>query len=105
VAAFVALWPKADDEDGFHTHYRETHLPIVEDYPGATSVKTFRITGTPRGEEAPFDLVTVVEFDSAEDMKAGLMSDAGSRSAQDAREVAKTYGNVPVLLLAEDFTT
>jgi uncharacterized protein (TIGR02118 family) len=102
MAAFVALWPKPEDVEGFEKRYRETHVPILEEYPGARSVRTIRATGTPRGDDAPFHIVTIVEFDSADDLKGALRSEPGSRSADDAREIASEHGIAPVLLVGAD---
>lgn len=100
---FIALYPQPDDVEGFESHYRDVHMPIVEEWPNVTEATVTRVTGTPRGTEAPYHLVSVVSFDSEEEMREALTSDPGRRSGKDAAEMAQRFGIVPVLMLGEEF--
>ena len=103
MATFVALYPKPEDVEGFEEHYRTTHMPIVQRWPGIKSAKVTRFSSTPRGTEPPFYLMAEVEFASDEEMAAALRSEAGAESAKDAMAMAKQFGTTPTMLLGNDF--
>ncbi|MDQ3538629.1 MAG: EthD family reductase [Actinomycetota bacterium] len=102
MAKFVALYDKPNDVDGFEAHYRSTHLPIVAQWPGVQSMSTTRITGTPRGADAPYYLMLVAEWATDEEMAAALRSEPGMASAKDAKAMAEQFGVTPTMLLGAD---
>jgi uncharacterized protein (TIGR02118 family) len=103
MATFTALYEKPDDVEGFEEHYRTTHLPIVQSYPGVQSVTVTRFSGTPRGQAPAFHLMLVAQFASDEEMAAALRSDAGMASAKDAMAMAERFGVSPTMLLGAEF--
>lgn len=103
MASFLAMYSKPDDVEGFESHYRDTHLPLVDETPGVTGKRAFRGTGTPRGGEAPFHLVTEITFDSDEDLQAALASPEFREVGRDAMAMCQQYGVQATMLLAEDF--
>ncbi len=102
MARFVALYSTPDDPEGFEEHYRSTHVPLVQQWPGVISVSTTRFSGTPRGTDSPFHLMAVIDFASDEEMAAAMRSEAGMATARDAMAMAKDYGTTPTLLLGGD---
>lgn len=103
MAAFFALYPKPDEDvEGFEKHYRDEHMATVADWPNVVSAKVYRVTGTPRGDEAPFHLAFVAEFDSDEALGEAMRSEGMGRSAADARTMLEQWGIAPVMLVAED---
>lgn len=103
MATFVSLYPKPDDVDGWEEHYRSTHIPIVERWPGVQSVRLTRFSSTPRGTDAPYYLMIQVDFATDEEMAAALRSDAGAEAARDAMAMAERFGVKPTMLLGADF--
>ena len=103
MAKFVALYPKPEDVEGFEEHYRTTHIPIVESWPGVQSVRVTRFSGTPRGTDADYHIMVEAEFASDEEMAAALRSEPGAASAQDAMAMAQKFGVKPTMLLGGDF--
>lgn len=103
MAKFVALYTAPDDVEGFEEHYRSTHLPLAEAWPGVTATRVTRFSGTPRGTEAPFHLMFEAEWATDEEMAAALRSEAGMAAAKDAMQMAKDFGVTPTMMLGGDF--
>lgn len=103
MAKFVSLYDKPEDVEGFEKHFRSTHMPIVDQYPGIQALRITRFTSTPRGTEAPFYLMVEVEFPTDEEMAAALRSEPAIESARDAKGMAEQFGVKPTLLLGTDF--
>lgn len=102
MARFIALYPRPDDVDGFEQHMREVHLPLVERWPDADAVTVSRVTGTPRGSDAPYHLVVTVEYVDDDTMRSSLGSEPSREAGRDAMELAQRFDIRPVLLLATD---
>ena len=103
MATFVALYAKPDDVAGFDEHFRNTHLPLVQSWPGATSVRVTRFSATPRDTDAAFYLKCEVEWPTDEEMAAALRSDGGMGAAKDAMVISEQFGVAPTMLLGDDF--
>ena len=104
MAKFVALYAKPDDVEGWEQHYRETHMPLVEQWPDVTSVSVTRFSGTPRGTEAPYHAMAVIEWYSDAEMASALRSEQGMAAAKDAMAMAEKFGSAPTMLLGGDFS-
>jgi uncharacterized protein (TIGR02118 family) len=102
VARFIALYPRPDDVDGFEQHMSEVHLPLVERWPDADAVTVSRVTGTPRGADAPYHLVVTVDYPDDDTMRASLVSEPAREAGKDAMGLAERFDIQPVLLLATD---
>lgn len=105
MASFFALYPEPDDVDGFEEHYRDTHMAMVDDVPGVEDVRTHRVTGTPRGADAPFHVVTEIIFASEDALQEALRSDAFREMGRDAAGMAQNFGTMPVMLLTGPFAS
>lgn len=103
MAKFVSVYEKPENVEGFEEHFRSTHLPIVQSWPGVQSVTVSRFTATPRRQPPAFHLMLVAEFATDEEMAASLRSESGMASAQDAKAMAEQFGVAPTMLLGEDF--
>lgn len=103
MATFVALYPVPDDPEAWEEHYRTTHMPIVQRWPGVQSVRLTRFSSTPRGTAPAFHVMAQIDFATDEEMAAALRSDAGAEAARDAMGMAQTYGSTPTMLLGGDF--
>lgn len=103
MATFTALYSTPDDVDGFDEHYRSTHLPIIESWPGVRTVRVTRFVSTPRGTPAPYHLMAEIDFTTDEEMAAALRSPAGADSARDAKTMAERFGVTATMLLGTPF--
>ena len=103
MATFVALYAKPEDVEGWEEYYRTTHMPLLEQWPNVQSVNVVRFSGTPRGTEAPYHLMAVVEWATDEEMAAALRSEAGMAAAKDAMAMAERFGTPPTMLLGGPF--
>ena len=103
MAKFVALYSRPDDIEGFEEHYRTTHLPIAQSWPGVTRFSVTRFSATPRGTEPAFHLMFEAEWATDEEMAAALRSEAGMAAARDAMAMAETFGVTPTMMLGADF--
>lgn len=103
MAKFVALYEKPEDVEGWEEHFRTTHIPIVQSWPGVTAVRVSRFSGTPRRQPPAYHVMLEAEFATDEEMAAGLRSESGMASAQDAMAMAEKFGVTPVMLLGEEF--
>jgi uncharacterized protein (TIGR02118 family) len=83
----IALYNVPDDPEAFDAHYRDVHSAIVARYPNLRDVRLTKPVGV-AGRDAPFHLMCEMRFDSAADLDAALMSEAGAESARDLRTFA-----------------
>ena len=95
------LYTQPDDVDGFLAYYRDTHIPIAQTLPGIQQTSVSRITGTPRGTEAPYFLKAELTFASSEDLTAALSGDQGMNVSRDAMGMTQQFGCSAEILLAE----
>jgi uncharacterized protein (TIGR02118 family) len=83
----IALYNVPDDPDAFDAHYRDVHTPIVSRYPNLRDLHLSKPAGV-GGRPSPYHLMAEMVFDSAADLDAALMSEAGAKSAKDLRNFA-----------------
>jgi len=83
----IALYDLPEDPDAFDAHYRDVHSPIVARYPNLREVRLTSPVGV-AGRPAPYHLMAEMTFDTAADLEAALMSEAGAASARDLRNFA-----------------
>jgi uncharacterized protein (TIGR02118 family) len=83
----IALYNVPDDPEAFDAHYRDVHAPIVARYPKVRDIRLTKPVGV-AGRAAPYHLLAEMTFDTAADLDAALMSDAGAESARDLRTFA-----------------
>jgi len=85
----TALYNVPDDADAFDAHYRDVHSAIVARYPNLRDVRLTKPVGV-AGRPTPYHLMAEMVFDTAADLDAALMSEAGAASAKDLRNFAGT---------------
>jgi uncharacterized protein (TIGR02118 family) len=83
----IALYNVPEDPEAFDAHYRDVHAGIVARYPNIRDVRLTKPAGV-AGRAAPFHLMAEMSFDTAADLQAALMSEAGAESAKDLRNFA-----------------
>jgi uncharacterized protein (TIGR02118 family) len=103
VASFFAMYSKPEDVEGFERYYREEHMPLAGRTPGLTGSRVARITGTPRGTDAPHHLVAELIFEDDDALRAALAGDHFRAVGKDAMEMCQRFGAQATMMLAEDF--
>ena len=103
MTSFVALFTRADDVEGFEAHYRDTHLPLVAQWPNVSETRVTRMTGTPRGTEPAYQIMAEIRFTSAEGMAEALRSEAMRAAGKDAMEMCQRFGCKATMLLGAEF--
>lgn len=83
----IALYNVPEDPEAFDAHYRDVHAGIVARYPNLRDVRLTKPAGV-GGREAPYHLMAEMIFETAADLEAALMSEAGAASARDLRNFA-----------------
>lgn len=89
MAKLVVLYKKPSDPAAFDAHYASTHAPLAKKIPGLKryEISTGPVT-TPAGD-SPWHLVAVLDFDSADALRAGLASPEGQAAAGDLSNFAQ----------------
>ena len=103
MATFVVLYPPPADPEAWEAHYRTTHMPIIERWPGVQSVRLTRFSSPPRGTPPAYHAMAQIDFATDEEMAAALRSDAGAEAARDAKAMAEDFGSMPSMLLGAEF--
>jgi uncharacterized protein (TIGR02118 family) len=81
-ARFLALYEAPADPEAFDRHYREVHIPLARQLPALRRYTLGGDTAAIRG--APYYLVTELEWDTMEDLRAAFASPEGRATADDA---------------------
>ena len=84
----IALFRQPTDPGAFDAHYRDTHTPLVRQYPGMIDLKVTRLAGL-GGQPPVFYQMAEMSFASRADLDAALSSDAGRASGKDLRSFAQ----------------
>ena len=94
----VNIWLRRKDgmpEDEFRRYWVETHAPIARDgYEFLRSYVVSFVTGAPRGQEAPYDGIAELSWDTREDFAADMKSDAARRGTEDLENFTSSFGLV-----------
>ncbi len=83
----VALYTTPPDPETFDRHYRETHLPLIERWPGLHRIEVGKVTGA-LGGSPPYYLVAEMYFDDDAALRAALRSPEGRASGDDLQSFA-----------------
>jgi uncharacterized protein (TIGR02118 family) len=83
----IALYNVPDDTDAFDAHYRDVHTPIVARYPNLRDMRLTKPAGV-AGRAPAYYLMAEMIFDTAAELDAALVSEAGAQSARDLRNFA-----------------
>ena len=99
----VHIWLRKRDEmsaEEFRSYWEQQHAPIARD--GYANLKGYVVnvvTRVPQGQEAPYDGVAELRWDSREDFSADMKSEAAARATEDL----KTFTSASGLLFVEQF--
>jgi uncharacterized protein (TIGR02118 family) len=94
---FVAhVWLKKKDgmsDEDFRQHWLEKHAPIARDgYEHLRGYVVNLAVGAPKGQEAPFDGVAELTWDSRDDFVADMKSDASQAGSEDLATFTDRFG-------------
>jgi uncharacterized protein (TIGR02118 family) len=90
------VWLKKRDgmsDEEFRAHWLGVHAPIARD--GYEHLKGYVVnlaTGAPKGQDAPFDGVAELTWDSREDFVADMKSDASRAGSEDLAGFTDGFG-------------
>jgi uncharacterized protein (TIGR02118 family) len=81
-ARFLAAYETPADPGAFDRHYREVHIPLLHQLPGLRRCTVSRDVATLHG--APFYLITELDWDTMDDLRAAFATAEGRATAADA---------------------
>ncbi|HLJ46672.1 MAG TPA: EthD family reductase [Bryobacteraceae bacterium] len=88
MAKVVVMYNQPADPAAFDKYYFETHVPIADKIPGLRSGTVNKgPVNAVMGGAAPY-LIAELQFDSMEDLQAGLVSSEGRAAAADLANFA-----------------
>jgi uncharacterized protein (TIGR02118 family) len=102
-ARFLAVYDSPADPEAFDRHYREVHIPLGLRLPGLRSYTVSRDIAALRG--APCYLVTELEWDTMDDLRAAFASPEGRATAADAAHLGELAPVRSMIFTAADAET
>lgn len=81
-ARFLALYDTPADPEAFDRHYRQVHIPLLRRLRGLRRYSVGRDLTALYG--APYYLVTELEWDTMDELRAAFASPEGQATAADA---------------------
>jgi len=94
----VALYKKPQDAEAFDAHYRDVHMPLIQQWPGLQRVEVGRVTGMPGGAEPPYYLIAEMYFADQDALRSAMRSPEGRAAGEDLQSFAP--GLVTMLYVA-----
>jgi uncharacterized protein (TIGR02118 family) len=91
MARLLVLWDTPEDPDRFERHYREVHIPLVKQLPGARRY-TFSRNAVPVRGDDPYYRVAELDFDDMTALRQAFASPAGRATAADVDTLLSTAG-------------
>jgi uncharacterized protein (TIGR02118 family) len=87
VHTLMVLYRPPADRAAFNQYYEQAHLPLAQKIPGIRAARYSLDVAAAEGDAA-FTAVFEADFDSAEDMAAGLASPEGAAAQADVPNFA-----------------
>jgi uncharacterized protein (TIGR02118 family) len=88
-AVMLTLWAKGKDAGAFDNYYVSTHLPMVKKLPGLISYwRSMGPVTTESSQPSPFQMVSVVGFESMTALTAALESSTGGAIVEGLKNFA-----------------
>ncbi|SRR6266511_1596023 len=92
----VHIWMRKKEDmssEDFLEYWLNSHAPIARDgYAGLKGYVVHVVTGAPRDAEIPYDGVAELWWDSRDDFKADMGSDAAKAATDDLANFTRTFG-------------
>ncbi len=95
----IALYRKPEDEEAFLRHYREVHLPLVEQTPNLEKTIINHVSGSPFGE-TDFFMIAEMHFGDKARFDEAMASPENRAAGKDLMSFAK--GIVTLLIVEEE---
>ena len=99
----VHIWLRKREgmsDEEFRRRWEEEHAPIARDgYPNLKGYVVNVVTRVPQGQEAPYDGVAELWWDSRDEFSADMKSEAAARGAEDLKQFTSGSG----LLFVDQF--
>ena len=99
-ARFLALYETPADPGAFDRHYREVHIPLLRRLRGLRRYSVGRDLTALYG--APYYLVTELEWDTMDELRAAFASPEGQATAADAARLQELAPVRRMIFTADD---
>jgi uncharacterized protein (TIGR02118 family) len=99
-ARFLALYDTPADPGAFDRHYRQVHIPLLRRLPGLRRYSIGRHLTALHG--APCYLVTELEWDTMDELRAAFASPEGQATAADAARLQELAPVRRMIFTADD---
>lgn len=100
--SIFVMYGVPEDPAGFDAHYRDVHVPLMQQIPALETARVARVTGTPRGEPAPYHVVAELIFPSAKALAEASRSPEMGATSRDAMALCQRFGVEATMLVAEE---
>ncbi len=92
----VHIWLRKKGDmsaEEFQRYWAEEHAPIARDgYPALKGYVVNVVTRVPQGQEAPYDGVAELSWDSRDDFSADMKSEPAARATEDLKGFTSAFG-------------
>ena len=92
----VDIWRRKKEDtsaEEFHRYWVEEHAPIARDgYPALKGYVVNVVRRVPQGQEAPYDGVAELWWDSREEFSADMKTEAAARGTEDLNRFTSGFG-------------
>ena len=100
-ARFLALYETPDDPETFDRHYRQVHIPLLRRLRGLRRYSVGRDLTALHG--APYYLVTELEWDTMDELRAAFASPEGQATAADAARLQELAPVRRMIFIVDDY--
>jgi uncharacterized protein (TIGR02118 family) len=87
-AKLVVLYATPDDPDAFDAHYRDVHVPLVDNVPGVEKFEWATFAAAADGGEMTYHLIAELHFADPDALQTALATDEGKAAADDYGKIA-----------------
>jgi uncharacterized protein (TIGR02118 family) len=99
-ARFLALYKTPADPETFERHYRQVHIPLLRQLPLLRRYTVSRDVTALHG--APYYLITELEWDTMDELRAAFASPEGRATAADAAHLQELAPVRRMIFTAEE---
>lgn len=99
-ARFLALYKTPADPETFERHYRQVHIPLLRQLPRLRRYTVSRDVTALHG--APYYLITELEWDTMDELRAAFASPGGRATAADAARLQELAPVRRMIFTAEE---
>jgi uncharacterized protein (TIGR02118 family) len=99
-ARFLALYKTPADPETFERHYRQVHIPLLRQLPRLRRYTVSRDVTALHG--APYYLITELEWDTMDELRAAFASPEGRATAADAAHLQELSPVGRMIFTAEE---